>query len=282
LLPAGLALNASSGVISGTATANGTFNFTVQVSDAAHLAATQVQTIVVGLPPLPALTISGLANDYGPLQQPIIDVTLSDPYPVPVTGRINLVFASSATVPADDPSVQFSSGGRSATFTIPANSTYATFATQQLSVQTGSVAGTMTFTMDSLSAAGNSIPTPDGITRTVQVDATSPVVRTVTVTQTAGGFQVQTVALSTTRELTQAVVRFHPSVGSTLQTTEVTVPLAAGALSWFQSPASSTYGGQFTLTLPFSVTGSNILDSVSIILTNTIGDSPETSAPYQP
>jgi hypothetical protein len=62
----------------------------------------------------------------------------------------------------------------------------------------------------------------------------------------------------------------------------VTVPLAAGARSWFQSPDSSTYGGQFTLTLPFSVTGSNILDSVSIILTNTIGNSQETSAPYHP
>jgi len=54
-----------------------------------------------------------------------------------------------------------------------------------------------------------------------------------------------------TREITQATVCFRPSAGSNLQAQEVTA-----------------YGGQFTLTLPFSIVGgTNVLDSVRVLLT---------------
>jgi hypothetical protein len=280
-LPTGLALNASSGVISGTPTANGTFNFTVQVSDTSHLTTTQVETIVVGLPSVPVLAISGVTSNAVPLQQPVIGVTLSNPFPVDISGQLDLSFTSSAVVPADDPSIQFSSGGRSAAFTIPANSTIATFAVPQLAIQTGSVAGTITLSIGALSVAGNSSPPPTGVIQTVQVPAVSPVVSNVRVTQTAGGFQVQIVALSNTRELTQVTVGFSPTSGSTLGTGQVTIPLSSLAQSWFQGSSSSAYGGQFTLTIPFSVAGgSNSIASASVTLTNSIGNSQQAFAAY--
>jgi sugar lactone lactonase YvrE len=53
-LPTGLTL-ANNGVLSGTPTTNGTFNFTVQVADATNSKATQPLTLTVGSPPRVAL-----------------------------------------------------------------------------------------------------------------------------------------------------------------------------------------------------------------------------------
>jgi hypothetical protein len=279
-LPAGLTLNGTSGVISGTPSANGTFNFTVQVSDAGKLTATRVHTIVVGLPSAPSLSINGLASSVGPLEQPVIDVALSNPYPVAITGRLNLTFAPGGANPADDPSVQFSTGGRSAAFTIAANGTHAAFSAPQFALQAGSVAGTITVAVDSLAAGGASIAMT-APARTVQVNAAAPVIRSVTVNRRTGGFDVVVVALSTTRELTKATVSFHPSAAGALQTTQAAVPLTDVANAWFKGPDSAAFGGQFTLTLPFTITGGgNPLDSVSVVLSNGSGDSQALSAQY--
>ena len=53
-LPSGLAL-ATNGIISGTPTTNGTFNFTVQVTDASNSTATQALLLTVGSPPSVAI-----------------------------------------------------------------------------------------------------------------------------------------------------------------------------------------------------------------------------------
>jgi hypothetical protein len=97
----------------------------------------------------------------------------------------------------------------------------------------------------------------------------------------AGEFEVAIVGLSTTREVTQAKVSFRPSAGSNLQTQDVTVPLTDAAKAWFASGGSAAYGGQFTLTLPFSIVGgTNVLDSVTVVLTNGVGSSAEAGAAY--
>jgi hypothetical protein len=278
--PPGLSLNASTGVISGTPTAQGTYNFTVQVADSAGAIASRVHSIATLLPTAaPDLAINGLGATVSVLQQPAIDITLSSPYPISVTGRLNVSFSPGGANPANDPSIQFSTGGRSAAFTIPANSLHAIFDAPQFAVQVGSVAGTLTFTIDSLQVGNTPLQTPGSLT--VQVDAGPPAIRGVTVVRTADGFQVQVVAVSSTRELTQATVRFQPSAGSSLQTAEANVPLGEAAKAWFQSAASAQYGGQFTLTLPFTfVSSMGGLDSVSVALTNSVGNSPESSASY--
>jgi hypothetical protein len=55
-LPTGTALNSSTGVLSGTPTAAGTFNFTVQVKDANATAATQAYSIAIAQGPPPTIT----------------------------------------------------------------------------------------------------------------------------------------------------------------------------------------------------------------------------------
>jgi hypothetical protein len=109
----------------------------------------------------------------------------------------------------------------------------------------------------------------------------APTIRSVTVTRGGNGFSVQVVGLSTTRELATATVRFVPGAGSAVQAGPVTIRLTDAAGGWFQSAGSIAYGGQFTLTLPFTVNGGTAaLDSVAVVLTNSVGPSQELSGPY--
>jgi hypothetical protein len=223
--------------------------------------------------------LSGVPSTLTAQQQPSLDLAVASPYPVAVTGMLNLVFVPAAGLP-DDPAVQFSTGGRSVPFTIPANAAHATFASP-LAMQSGSVAGTIQFTVDSLIAGGVALPAPGNPVLVAQIAGIAPSLRSVTVARNAGGFSVQIVGLSNTRELVSATVQFVPSAGATGQTTQVTIPLNDAAGVWFQSAGSLSYGGQFTLTLPFTVSGGTAaVDSVAVTLTNSIGASQGLSAPY--
>src|SRR5690606_17048395 len=113
--------------------------------------------------------------------------------------------------------------GRTATFTIPAGSTEATFAVPSLAVQTGTVAGTITLTT-ALTLNGQPVTCDCAMTRTIRIAPAAPTISDLRVSRTAGGFNVIITGFSTTREVTQAAFRFG---GANLQTTEVTVPLTA-------------------------------------------------------
>ena len=279
-LPAGLSLNGAAGTIEGTPTVAGTFNFLVQAADASNLTATRALTLTVGVPDLPAISITGVPGTLQPLQQPLVDVVLARPYPVPVTGTLNLAFTPSGSNPADDPAVQFSTGGRSATFTIPANTTHATFGAPSFGIQGGSSMGSIAVSVVSLSAAGISLPVPGGVAQTASVPAGPPVIRSLTLTRTSGGIQLDLVGLSPTRELNAARVTFQPASGTTIQNQDVLVPVADVAKAWFQDAQSAPFGSQFTLTLPFTFQGSVSISSVSVILVNGSGQSQAMSVNY--
>jgi hypothetical protein len=73
---------------------------------------------------------------------------MAAPQPLVLSGQLTLTFTPNAENPSDDPAVQFVSGGRTVSFTIPANTTRGMFAgVPDVAFQTGSVAGTITLSV---------------------------------------------------------------------------------------------------------------------------------------
>ena len=279
-LPAGLTLNGTSGAVTGTPQAAGTFNFTVKVTDAAQATASAPLSLNIGVSGLPAVTIGGVSDTATPLEQPNVSLALASPAPVALTGQLVLTFESDAAVQGDDPSIQFSTGGRTADFTIAANATTATFSQANLLLQPGSVAGTITLAVK-LAAGGTDVTPNPAPSKTVKINRTAPVIRALKLVQAGAGFEVWITGYSPSRELTQTVVQFTAAAGSNLQTTSVTVPLNTAAAQWYQDASSHQYGSQFTIVQPFTVTGTaNAVTSVSVTLSNSIGASAAVSATF--
>jgi len=274
-LPAGLTLNAA-GVITGSPTSAGPFQFTVTVTDSASNEASQQFTLtVIGA------SFSGLSSTAASDQQPSFTLALGAPYAQDITGQVALTFQpdtslASPAAPADDPSIQFSTGGRTASFTIPAGNT----APISFALQTGTVAGTITLAVTWSEAGGATLPTPAALTQTIQIAPAVPVITAVTASTTSSGFQVVITGYSNTREASQALLQFTPASGQTLQTTSLPVALTSAATTWFQSTTSDQYGSQFVLTLPFTVTdgSASAIGSISVQLVNSQGTSTSASA----
>ena len=266
-LPGGLSLDASTGTLSGTPSASGSFNVTLQVTDSAKATASSTLTLNVV-----AASYTGLSATATSAQQLNGTLALGAAFPQAISGQITLAFQPDSSIgsPADDPAIQFSSGGPTASFTIPANSTVAV----PFSLQTGTVAGTITLSV-TWQAGGASLPSPAALTQTIQIAPAVPVISAVSASTTSSGFQILVTAYSNTREVSQAVVQFTAASGQTLQTTSATVSLTTAATSWFQSSTSDQFGGQFILTLPFSVSNGSAgaIASVSVQLVNSQGTS---------
>jgi len=132
-----------------------------------------------------------------------------------------------------------------------------------------------------LTAAGIDItPSPAPSTK-LTVAKSAPVITSATVTRTTGGFNLVVVGYATSREMVSANVGFTAAAGVTLSGSQATVPLAAVFTPWYQSAASAAYGSQFSLTMPFTFSSSTApLTSVSVQLTNSVGNSTTANAAY--
>ncbi|HEU0123712.1 MAG TPA: putative Ig domain-containing protein, partial [Bryobacteraceae bacterium] len=265
-LPAGLSFSAD-GTISGKPTAAGTSSFTVRISDSAGGVATRSFSITIALPPVPPLTFVGLPQTLPPGTQTNITIQLAEPFPLPVTGTLTLFFEPNAVNNSDDPSVQFSSGGRTVTFTIPAGQTTGTFPVDPLRLLSGTVAGTVRIVTTTQPASAT--PVPETVLPIVR---SAPVITAGAAQLAAAGFTLTVDGFSNTREITSANFRLTPVPGTSLGTTDIPVSVASAFTTWYQSAASNPFGGLFRMTLPFNVAGSLAdIDSVVVTVTNSVG-----------
>jgi hypothetical protein len=268
-LPGGMKLNSTTGLISGTPNSAGAYAFTVRVTDSASAAAQKqfVLTITTGTQSSPQMTITGVPATSESAQQITFGVTLSSPYSADITGQAVLSFQPDAVVPTDDPAIQFSSGGRTVNFTIPAGATQAVFPVTPIAFQTGTVAGAISLSFTAQSG-GTDFPS-SGLDHSVVIARSGTVLRSATVVKTASGFQVQLVGFSNPRELDEVRLHFTPATGQTLQTTDLKLDLTVTANNWYTNTASTQFGSQFLLVLPFTVQGSqNSIASVTVQLQN--------------
>jgi hypothetical protein len=263
------------GSIGGTPAATGTFNASITVTDSLGTAATRGLTVTIALPVIPPVNFPGAPNTANPATQPVVTVGLGSAYPVNVTVVLTLAFTPDSG--GDDPAVQFSTGGRTTQVVIPAGSTTA----PNVALQTGTVAGTITITTRLTAATQDITPTPIP-TQTIRINATAPVLQSVTAARNSTGFSVVITGFASSRELTQAVFTFTAAPGTNLQTTTLTVPIDTLFSTYYQSAASAPFGSQFTLTQPFTVQGGTTgIASVSVTLVSRVGSSNAVSANLQ-
>lgn len=212
----------------------------------------------VAAPDIPAVTVSSTGTEVQSNGNTATTVGLAGPAPVDVTGTLELTFAPSAAgVPAGyaDPALVFVSGGQKRlNFRIPAGQTQAQFeGTSAFNV--GTVAGTVSVGVTSLTAAGVSSSTLPAA-RTVTIPRAGPSITpgSARLTNTTGGVTVEVQGFAPTREITQASVTFTIASGVTASggtTFPVTVdqPFA----TWFGSDAGRNNGSRFLLQIPFTV-----------------------------
>lgn len=238
-------------------------------------------------PPLPGLRFDGATGAQEALQQPAVGLLLERAYPLPLSGTVTLTFNSD--VFSNDPAVQFATGGRTVTYTIPANTTRAIFANNanQVRIQTGSVAGTITLTPSIATTDGgiNLTPaTPPAANLTVAAGA--PRILSVALgAKTANTLTILVSGYATSRNITQIQLNFTPATGETVSTTQVTLPVEGAFLGYYNGQASAGFGSLFTASIPLTLAGdlktvtqlSDTVQSVSVVVTNRVGNSPSVS-----
>jgi hypothetical protein len=256
-------LGSADGTISGTPRNAGSFSFTVIATDKKSESASQSYTINIAGPALPTLSFSGVPDTVGSGVQMPFNLILSSVAAQPVTGQVVLTFQPNAAVARDDPAIQFSTGSRTVSFSIPAGATQAVFPSSVPAFQTGTVAGTLNLAVTSNLPNGNP-------SHSVVIPRAGPTIASASVAKSSSGFQVQVVGFSNTRELASASFHFTAASGQTLQTSDLSIALANIASQWFTSSTSTQFGGQFLVIVPFSVSQGNVsgLSAVTVQLQN--------------
>lgn len=238
-------------------------------------------------PPLPSYSLTPQTANLGPLQQGTVTLTLASAYPAALTGALTLtVVADPLTV---DPAVLFSNGTRTVAFTIPAGATQAVFPGNltRAFFQTGTVASTITITPSFATQSGIDLTPATRNSYSLQIPSSAPRILAVQVTGlTTSGFTLTISGYATSRSLTRANVQFTPVAGVNVSNAQFALPLEQVAPNYFVSSAGQLAGGQFVLTIPFTIRTSNatplpsqIFSAATVSLVSEVGSSDPVTAP---
>ena len=204
-------------------------------------------------------------------QQPTLTFQLVNPYPIPLAGALTLTFAPATTSGINDPNVQFSSGGRSIDFAIPANST----ATPTVQLQTGTIAGVATVAL-TVTANGVDVTPTDVAPVVITIPAAVPSLTLASPSLTRDGqtLTIRLAGFSNTREATKAMFHFDAVPGTTFSTSDIPVDVTSDFAQWYGMAESDTYGSEFTYTQSFTLSvDASFVQSVTVTLVNTVGAS---------
>lgn len=233
---------------------------------------------------LPGYRWEGASGLVAPLSQPAVGLTLQSAYPLTLRGTV--VMTVDAANFGADAAVQFSTGGRSVSFVIPAGQTRAVFANGSTAIrlQTGTAAGRIVLT-PSFVAEGGIDRTPERpVVLELTVPEQAPVLLAARVEAGAAAVNVTVTGYTTTRNLTKVEVTVRRKSG---RSESFSFDVAQAAQLWFGSAASLSSGGLFSAAVPFGVSGTAEerarlladLEGVTVKASNERGTSAEISAP---
>jgi hypothetical protein len=244
----------------------GTLSFTIY--DPASFALSNAISLPVTAP-TPTVTVSAPATATSGTQ-PTVGLTLATAYPVDITGTLTLTFDPAGENADDDPAIQFSTGGRTYDFTIPAG----TVTGPTVALQTGTVEGKIAVT-PLLTAGGVDVTPADIAAPTViTITPSAPIITGVTFTDANGLLTVVVTGFSNTREMTQAEFLFTGPDEVDLASPAVTIPATSLFGAWYTSADSATFGSTFTYTQSFQLSDANTkITGVAVTLSNTVGTS---------
>jgi hypothetical protein len=238
-------------------------------------------------PALPAYQLVGPSGSIGPSQQPTIGLTLSQAYPLNLAGTLTIQVTSNAF--AADPAIQFSTGGVTVAFTIPAGQTQAIFPNGSTSIrfQTGTVAGGIAITPTFATTTGLDLTPANPTQLQLTVPSQAPVLLTAAISsQSATGFIVTVSGYVTSRSVTSLNYTFSVTSGVTSTTSTFSLNVSQASSIWFNSSTSTAFGGQFSIAVPFTLqaTGGAVattaLQSVAVTATNAVGVSNSVSGSF--
>jgi len=271
-LPPGLVLTPA-GALQGIPATIASASIRLRVLDSRGANDTRDFTLNVG-PPIGQLTLTGVQGTVNPAEQLPFALSLPSAYPYAVQGVLNLSFRSAAVAPADDPTVQFSTGGRTVTFTFPANSTTAVFPSQLMLI-TGTVAGTITI-------AGSIQNGSSGVQlASINVQSLAPRIVSVEASRMSGGLRVLVSGYSPERRVIDIEFGFDVRMtSSTTQRVALNKVVEPEFKQWYESPASLPFGSTFVFEQIFGVEGNAAsIEAVTISLRNGQGTTTSSRTP---
>ncbi len=211
------------------------------------------------LPPLPHLRLQIELAQTSSAQQGSVTVQLDSPAGIAGNGTVTLDFQP-AMPGASEPAIVFASGIRTASFSVHAGDSQATFEGQAAHFQTGTTAGTLTFT----ARFGGST-----VEQTLWI-APAPVgLQTITATRRSGVIELQITGYDNTRTAGPLAFSFFDSAGNAVLPGTIRVDSASAFADYFRE---SSAGGAFALRAVFPVTGNSAaVASVTAQITNSAG-----------
>jgi len=222
-------------------------------------------------PPLPTASIVLASTVGGSAQQNSVSIQLASASKVSGTGTLTMAFQSSVTDVTSDPAVQFLSGPlRVASVSISPGATSAEIGGQPtLAFQTGTTAGTITFTL-AINGAGTQ-------QATLNIPPSPVILDAFTAVRLLGSLNISFSGYDNTYSASQLAFTFYDLKGLALPQGVINVDVA----STFQQYFSTTQvGGSFALLATFPVTGnSSLIGSVTAEITNSQGATTEQQFP---
>ena len=212
--------------------------------------------------PFPSFSLQLSAQPLTSQQQANLSIQFSAPAAVTGSGTLTMKFTSSVANVADDPAIAFlATNGRQLNIDLAAGSQTATYKEQSaIAFQTGTTAGTLTFTVEFV----NTAPYSQSFTiapATVHVTSATAVRQNPNLVVTINGYD-------NTYSAGQLSFTFYDLTG------KVIAPIAVNAATSFQQYffTNNTAGGAFALQASFPVQGDvTQVGSVAISLTNSQG-----------